>query len=104
MPLSSLDKPQPVSLGLLVDFTSKTVKGLPFLHGGQLKITEVNELHVVFGASEKVVNNIYRSGGKLDRVTGDVEASSVVYSDHGSLSGDGAVHYSLKCQPTQRMF
>jgi hypothetical protein len=101
-PLSPLDKPQPVSLGLLVDFTNKTVKGFPFF-APELKITEVNELYIAFEASWKVVDNTYRIAGKINRVTGDVEAYSVVY-EHYSLGPAGEVRYSLKCKPTQRIF
>jgi hypothetical protein len=34
--------------------------------------------------------------GSIDRVTGDLEANSVV--------GNWTISYSLKCKPTQRMF
>jgi hypothetical protein len=102
-PLPALGKPQPVSLGLLVDFTSKTVKGFDF-GSPELKITAVNELLVEFGASWEVGTS-YRVDGRIDRVTGDV---GVLWQAHEHLPSppfeDEEVRYSLKCKPTQRMF
>jgi hypothetical protein len=107
-PLSSLyaarDNPQPVSLGLLFDFTSKTVEGFDFYGATKLKIIDVDELRVAFGASHKELKVTWQISGRLDRLTADVEAHSAVYDGPVIGDGDGEAHYSLKCKPTQRMF
>ena len=91
-------EPDPVSMGLIVNFTAQTVHGTarwgPYLFDDQLQITESNEGTVVFeGFSQFLGMNI---SGSMDRVTGDV---GMVATAKGE-----AYDCSLKCRPTQRMF
>jgi hypothetical protein len=96
-------KPEPVSMGLIVNFTDRTVQGfgLPGVMDYSVKITAWNEVTVSFLGSE----NKYRSTirGSMDRVTGDVEATSMVTD---AKTGDIviSISYALKCRPAQRMF
>jgi hypothetical protein len=107
------DKPQPVLLGLLVDFANGTLKGFPFTSAGEIKITQVTDLEIVFWASKRIVwektdtyshGDTYSIRGSIDRVTGNLKAFSVLHRDFGNPSGEDKVDYSLKCKPTQRMF
>jgi hypothetical protein len=91
-------EPDPVSMGLIVNFTTRTVQGTarwgPYLFDDQLQITEWNEMTVVFrGFSRFLGMDI---SGSMDRVTGDVG----MLATSKTLAQD----YSLRCTPTQRMF
>jgi hypothetical protein len=92
-------EPAPVSMGLIVNFTSRTVQGSarwgPYLFDDQLPMTELNEGTVVFeGFSKFLGRKIY---GSMDRVTGDVGMVA-------TAKEWGTFDYSLKCTPAQRMF
>jgi hypothetical protein len=94
----------PVSMGLVVDLTTRTVHGFreQFTNSeAQLKITEVKEtilvLHGQFGPF--VDRPIMDLSGFMDRMTGDMTVTAtqrppVVFTKT----------YSLNCKPTQRMF
>jgi hypothetical protein len=92
-------KPEPVSMGIIVNFTNRTVQGFgyPGLMDYPVKITAWNDVTVAFGGSAGV-NSIT---GNIDRVTGDVEAITRA-TNAGSIVT--LMNYSLKCRPTQRMF
>ena len=71
-PLQS--KPQPLSMDLIVNFTTRTVVGTarqrPYVFDDQLQITEWNDVTVIFrGFSRFLGKNI---SGSMDRMTGDV--------------------------------
>ena len=88
-------KPQPISTGLLINFTSRTVRGTerqgPYLFDDQLQITEWNEVTVIFrGFSQFLGKNI---SGSIDRMTGEVGMLATSKTE--------AIDYSLKCTPTQ---
>ena len=91
-------KATPVSMGIIVDFTARTVHGF----GEPVPIIDVSEEEVsVFiaddaGAYKKTVT------GRIYRVTGDVK----VISEWWNLKTYSSIEteYSLKCKPTQRMF
>lgn len=95
--------PQPFSLGLLVDFTKRTVTGFPF---PVMDITEVTELMIFFRKSV----GISIVDGSIDRVTGDAEGHHATYKSTKSEDmlrpGNtlGGYNFSLKCAPAQRMF
>ena len=91
-------KPYPLSMGLIVNFTTRTVDGTarqrPYVFDDQLQITEWNEVTVIFrGFSQFLGKNI---SGSMDRMTGDVGMLATSKTE--------AIDYSLKCTPTQRMF
>ena len=95
-PLQS--KPQPLSMDLIVNFTTRTVVGTarqrPYVFDDQLQITEWNDVTVIFrGFSQFLGKNI---SGSMDRMTGDVGMLATSKTE--------AIDYSLKCTPTQRMF
>jgi hypothetical protein len=93
-------KPEPVVANVIVDLTDRTVQGLFYLRSSldyQVKVTAMNKATVTFGgiSDRKVIS------GKIDRVTGDMSATSV------STEAEGLIllkTYALKCRPVQRMF
>jgi hypothetical protein len=101
-------KREPISMGIIVDFTNHTVHGFGYPgFSGQfdfpVKITGMNEVTVAFHGSHEFGSTLSSITGSLDRVTGDVEAR-IQMSD--SKRGDflSILRYALKCRPTQRMF
>jgi len=91
-------KPYPLSMDLVVDFTTRTVQGTarqrPYVFDDQLQITEWNEATVIFrGFSQFLGKNV---SGSMDRMTGDVGMVAT--------STTQTIDYSLKCTPSQRMF
>lgn len=97
-------EPEPISLGLIVDLTNKTIKGFPF--PGDIEIIQVTEVHILFHKTSGTLV----VDGSIDRVTGDVEGHSAQYKSLTStemLKSDnvmGGFTFALKCKPTQRMF
>ena len=70
--------PNPVSMGLIVNFTTGTVQGFgnPGLLDYPVKITGINDVTVAFGGSERQpTSDVSSITGSIDRVTGDVEAT-----------------------------
>jgi hypothetical protein len=98
-------KPEPISMGIIVNFTKRTVQGFghPGLIDYPVQITAWNDVTVAFGGFQAFGNQQLSISGSIDRVTGDVEASdlSTDTKTHKTLS---SLHYALKCRPTQRMF
>ena len=91
-------KPNPLSMDLIVNFTTRTVVGTarqrPYVFDDQLQITEWNEVTVIFrGFSQFLGKNI---SGSMDRMTGEVGMLATSKTE--------AIDYSLKCTPTERMF
>jgi len=67
-------KPEPVSLGIIVNFTNRTVQGFGNVLDYPIKITVWNDVTVVFeGSSPRSITS-----GSIDRVTGDAEATSIL--------------------------
>ncbi len=93
----------PVSLGIIVNLVDRTVQGFRYPEDFPVKITDINEMTIVFhGSSRHVAGATYRQiNGGIDKVTGDGEATSDVTS--WSESKASAIHW-LKCKPAQRMF
>ena len=84
-------KPYPLSMDLVVDFTTRTVQGTarqrPYVFDDQLQITEWNEATVIFrGFSQFLGKNV---SGSMDRMTGDVGMVAT--------STTQTIDYSLKC-------
>ena len=91
-------KPNPLSMDLIVNFTTRTVVGTarqrPYVFDDQLQITEWNEVTVIFrGFSQFLGKNI---SGSIDRMTSDVGMLATSKTE--------TIDYSLKCTATQRMF
>jgi hypothetical protein len=104
MPRGSTDitipagKPEPASVGIIINFTARTVAGLDF----PLKITSFDETAVLFEGSDDTELTFRRISGSIDRVTGDMKAVSIKMNKKTFISLD--VAYALKCRPAQRMF
>jgi hypothetical protein len=96
-------KPEPLSMGIIVNFTNRTVQGFgsPGVVDYPVKITAWNEVTVTFYGSDEKMGLTTR--GAIDRVTGDVDATSMAYdSKSGKVVSQNV--YTLKCRPAQRMF
>jgi hypothetical protein len=94
----------PVSMGLVVNLTTRTVHGFreQFTNSeAQLTITEVKEtIFVLRGQFGPFVDRpIMDLSGVMDRMTGDV---TVTATQRPPV--EFTKTYSLKCRPTQRMF
>jgi hypothetical protein len=91
-------KRYPLSMGISIDLTARTVSGF-FASGDFLvKITEVTDTLITFdGVGSDPNNTRDRVSGNIDRVTGDLEATI-------SLLPSGQIFYHLQCRPAQRMF
>jgi hypothetical protein len=83
-------KPEPVSLGLVINFTARTVTW-PDAGGLPLTITTLNEKTVGFRGS----NGSRTITGSLDRKTGETDAISTVMRDQKTSHTN---RYSLKCR------
>jgi hypothetical protein len=97
-------RPEPVSMGLIIDFTTKTVAGFervfPSFSAAQVKITGVDDTSIGFSGTDGSGGAVF---GTVDRITGDVEAA-MEHWNHETNKLKWATGYSLKCKPTQRMF
>src|SRR5262245_44650717 len=91
-------KPEPVSMGIIVNFTKRTVQGFGDPEFGEylVKITAWNDVTVAFSGSEE--NKVSRSSivGRIDRVTGDVWANSML-TDAKTSKTVSSTSYVLKC-------
>jgi hypothetical protein len=88
-----LEKTDPISLGIIVNLTARTVTGLD----EPLTITSINESTIRFDYFHKYSDGtLVTIGGTIDRLTGDMAATSAFRTSIWI--------YSLKCRPTQRMF
>jgi len=95
-------KPEPISMGIIVNFTNQTVQsfGAPGVLDYPVKITASNDVTIAFlGTDEKHGSSIR---GSIDRVTGDVEATSTMTD--AKTYNTLYLKYALKCRPAQRMF
>jgi hypothetical protein len=98
--MSTMGDTGPVSMGLVVNLTTRTVHGFREqleTDGSeiQLKITEVKEAILILRGQKGIMD----FSGFMDRMTGDMTVAAtqrppVVFTKT----------YSLKCRPTQRMF
>jgi hypothetical protein len=83
-------KPEPVSLGIVINFTAATVTW-PDASGFPLAITKLNEKTVNFRGS----NGSRTITGSIDRETGDTDAISTLMGDPKTRRVN---RYSLKCR------
>ena len=93
-------KPEPISMGIVFDFSARTVAGFASSLADlspRVEIKAVDEAGVVFAGS-LVKNGSWTINGTVDRVTGALEALESL------ANGKLVASYSLKCKPTQRMF
>jgi hypothetical protein len=94
---------EPVSMGIIINFTTRAVQGFgyPGLVDYPVTIKGTNDVKIVFGGQQTsgLTNSII---GSLDRVTGELLATSSVIGPKGNTLT--ATTYTLQCKPTQRMF
>ena len=92
-------KPEPISMGIVVNLTDRTVQGFGLSAVLPLKVTEVDDVSVTFSGSEPKPTvtkwNIY---GSINRVTGDVEAISSAL-DMKTGQSITSTSFALKCRP-----
>jgi hypothetical protein len=96
-------KPEPISMGIIVNLTKKTVHGfddpVPVfgIKEEPAKITGVTETYIAFGGDNGSSTTFNVFTGRIDRVTGDVWAEF-------SSNFRTTTTYELKCKPAQKMF
>jgi hypothetical protein len=105
--MEEVAKPEPISMGIIVNFTNRTVQGFgePGLVDFPVKIVGINEVTVSFhGENPEGPNPVtnWSIRGTIDRVTGDVDATSVMNLKTSKIVI--STSYALKCRPRQRMF
>jgi hypothetical protein len=93
---------EPVSMGIIINFTTRTVQGFgyPGLLDYPVTIKGADDVKIVFGGQTSGLTNSII--GSLDRVTGEVLATSSVKDPKGNTLSETT--YTLQCKPTQRMF
>jgi hypothetical protein len=64
-PLIEDAKPEPISMGIIVNLTARTVQGFPF---HPVKITAADDVTVAFGGSQQVLSSVLSISGSIDRV------------------------------------
>ena len=98
-------KPEPVSMGIIVNFTTRTVQGFgyPGLLDYPVKVTGANDVMVVFKGSHDDGSSVSSTTGSIDRVTGDVEATASLIAKK-TFTTITSTSYALQCKPAQRMF
>jgi hypothetical protein len=96
--------PDPISIGIIVNLTNQTVTNLHDQMQPPLEIQSVNETSITFGmlSSHKDGLHSRSASGRIDRVTGDVQATQALTND--GWESTSATIFSLKCRPAQRMF
>jgi hypothetical protein len=97
-------KPEEISMGLIINFTAHTVQGFGFAAGLMdypVTITAVNDVMITFGGEQKLPSSTLSTEGSIDRVTGDVMATTTLRDGKtgGTLSQTA---YALQCRPAQR--
>jgi hypothetical protein len=98
-------KPEPISMGIIVNFTTRTVQGFgtPGWDDYPVRITAANDVTVVFKGSSEILTSLASINGTIDRVTGDVEATSMLFNQKTSKVIAQTI-YALQCRPAQRIF
>jgi len=72
--------PEPISMGLIVNFTARTVQGFgtPGWNDYPVRITAGNDVTLIFKGSAEIFSSAASISGSIDRVTGDVQATSMM--------------------------
>jgi hypothetical protein len=91
-------KPEPISTGVIVNFTNGTVQGFGF----PAKIIDVNEVTITFNDVEPAAEGFTRSV-TIDRVTGDVYVTNTM-KETKTGKAVYSTDFTLKCRPAQRKF
>jgi hypothetical protein len=99
------DDRQPISMGIIVNFTDRTVQGFgyPGMIDIPVSIKAANEVTVTFSGSQLILYGQTTLSGSINRVTGDVEAE-LMSANPSSGEMRTVMNYELQCRPAQRMF
>jgi hypothetical protein len=100
------EKPLPVEMGIIVNFTKRTVQGFsdPSFIDIPVRITAANDVTVTFeGSDESLPPTLQSISGSIDRVTGTVYAT-IKLSNTEKHEIQSMTNYELRCRPAQRMF
>jgi hypothetical protein len=103
-PMIPDEKPQPISMGIVVNFSTRTVQGfvVPEFEF-PVMITAANDVMVAFSGEQILPSSVHIIFGSIDRVSGDVEATSSI-TDPKTSKSISQTDYTLQCKPTQRTF
>jgi hypothetical protein len=95
------EKPEPITMGLIVNFATRTVQGFGSPGGldHPVKITAVTDVTIAFEGSDEVGPTAAGIMGSIDRVTGTVEATHTVQNTKTSKILT-QLKYDLQCRPT----
>jgi hypothetical protein len=96
------EKPDPISMGIIVNFNSRTVQGFSAAGSYPVTIDGENAVTISFHGGEEKGDVVDSVTGTIDRVTGDAWAEKRIFNVKGS--GGITVTYMLKCKPGQRKF
>ena len=95
-------KSEPVSVGIIVNFTARTITGFS-TEKLPLTMLNFNDTTVQFSGSDSISSLVI--DGIIDRVTGDLEATAIRQPSITETTATTTIErYSLKCGPAQRMF
>src|SRR5262249_52558461 len=96
-------KPKPVSMGIVVNYTDRSVRGFGLSAAFPLKITDVDDVSAIFSGSEpKPSVTQWNIHGRINRLIGNVEAISST-TDMKTGHSITSTSFALKCRPAQRM-
>ena len=102
--MSGDQDPQPISMGIIVNLTDRTVQSFGTPNGvfdQPIEFRYENDTTIRFdGKDEGAVRSIII--GFIDRVTGDVQANWLFVDKKGSF--ESHMTYTLQCKPAQRAF
>jgi hypothetical protein len=87
---------EPISMGVIVNLTARTIEGLPGSEDFPVKIMVANKATIQFSGSSDTTATATKYTGGINRVTGEAWAIT--------SKGPAQISYSLECKPTQRMF
>ena len=67
-------------MGIIVNFSARTVQGFVSPQGFEfpVMITAANDVMVAFSGQQQLPSSVHSIFGSIDRVTGDVEATSSI--------------------------
>ena len=97
------EKPEPISMGIIVNFATRTVHGFNPPDSYSVAIDGENDVMISFHGIQQKGDVTSMVTGTIDRVTGDAWAEQRIFNVKGSGSGFRTT-YVLKCIPAQRKF
>jgi hypothetical protein len=99
------DEQSPTSMGIIINFTTRTVQGFGILgKGNQLPITAADDVTITFYGYTSPRDPPAEAWimGQINRVNGTVHATEFL-DDNQKNERLSVTIYELKCRPTERM-